>query len=308
MPTTYGYDSSGKPNWFGNNNDIADWTQDSKAGDKWWKENPYANSGWYPIWSDTLTGQRINAQKQLGSAPDPNKTTGGFSGVDYNYFTDLFKSAIEKGDPNQDIYRQNILGGINKSFDTGQRNLKETLAQSGLSRSGVAAQQAIDLEGGRNAAAGQAELGLATQDQAYREQALSKLLGLQEMGLRELGSNRNYSLALQQLLNNLTSQQKQYDLQNNDQGAWGQIAGQGVNALGSILTAWAASDKKLKDNIKEVGKTESGLPIVEFNYKGSNTKMRGHIAQEVEKKFPDAVFKAIDYSKLPIDAVYEVVE
>lgn len=60
------------------------------------------------------------------------------------------------------------------------------------------------------------------------------------------------------------------------------------------------SDERLKDNIKVVGATHDGIPIVSFRYKGSPSTQIGLLAQDVEKHRPDAVgldsgYKTVDY-------------
>lgn len=284
-----------------NDEQVAEWTTDPSKGDKFnWTSK--GGQVYYPIWKGSLTGQ-VSTLGQQASAVDPNKTAGGFTGVDYNYFNDLLKKMMSEGDPNQQLYRQNIQGGIDKSFNNQQRTLKQNLAQTGNFRSGAGTQAMADIEAGRSGAVGQAEVALAGQDQSFRSNALKNLLGLQSLGLQEMGQNRNYSLSLQEMIANLVNSQKQYDMASDPDAAWGDILGQLITAGGMA----AGSDKKLKENIKEVGETESGLPIVEFNYKGSPIKFKGHLAHQVQKKFPDAVFKMIDYSKLPEDAVFQVV-
>ena len=62
------------------------------------------------------------------------------------------------------------------------------------------------------------------------------------------------------------------------------------------------SDKRLKENVKTIGKTKDGQDIVRFNYKGSDQTHIGLIAQDVEKKHPEAVgvaggFKTVNYDK-----------
>lgn len=65
------------------------------------------------------------------------------------------------------------------------------------------------------------------------------------------------------------------------------------------------SDRKLKENIRKIGETESGLPIYKFRYKGEDKDQThiGYMADEVEKKHPDAVgeyggAKYVDYNKV----------
>jgi len=67
------------------------------------------------------------------------------------------------------------------------------------------------------------------------------------------------------------------------------------------------SDRRLKKNIHNAGilaGSKGDYPLHTFEYKGSNQRHSGVIAQEVEKKNPDAVFmdksgyRKVDYSKL----------
>ena len=69
-----------------------------------------------------------------------------------------------------------------------------------------------------------------------------------------------------------------------------------------------ASDIKLKENIKKVGVSPQGYKIYEFNYKGSDVRFRGAMAQDVRLKNPMAVginvehmYLTVDYDKIDID-------
>lgn len=79
---------------------------------------------------------------------------------------------------------------------------------------------------------------------------------------------------------------------------WGNI-GQGVGTLGSMFMF---SDRRVKENIKEVGELDNGLPVYAYNYKGDTTPQIGLMAQDVKKKRPDAVksfggILAVNYGK-----------
>lgn len=96
----------------------------------------------------------------------------------------------------------------------------------------------------------------------------------------------------------------QYDAQ---MQALGSLAsGLGGWAGGSIkLPTMTLSDKRMKENIHPTGmQTKDGIPVKTYNYKGSPMMQMGVIAQEAEKKRPDAVktmpsgFKGVDYGKL----------
>lgn len=62
------------------------------------------------------------------------------------------------------------------------------------------------------------------------------------------------------------------------------------------------SDRRLKTDIKRIGRTDDGLPIYSYKYKGDNQTQIGMMADEVERKHPEAVgvaagYKTVDYEK-----------
>ena len=66
------------------------------------------------------------------------------------------------------------------------------------------------------------------------------------------------------------------------------------------------SDKRAKENIKQVGVSPQGYKIYEFNYIGGDVRFRGAMAQDVLKKNPMAVgidqnYLTVDYSKIDVD-------
>lgn len=279
---------------------IVDWKPWGQGGDEF---TDYAIKGeWAPVWKTSSKGQMTDVGNQIEqSQAGTQKTAGGFSGVDYGYFTNMLKSMMSSGDPNQGLYRQNIQGNINKTYDKSADALKERLAGSGLLRSGVGTSGFAGIEGGRAGAIGQAEVGLAEKDQAFREGALNKLLGLQSLGLQELGSNRQYNLSLQELLAKLLAQKDAKDAREDDSSAWGNIFGQALNA-GATVGAAAISDRRLKENITKVGISPSGINIYDFNYIGNPKRFRGVMADEVPWA-SDQIhgIKFVDYSKTDVN-------
>lgn len=80
-------------------------------------------------------------------------------------------------------------------------------------------------------------------------------------------------------------------------GGIGSALGGAAMGYGTYL----ASDRRLKTDIEKVGKTDAGLPIYTYKYKGDNKTQMGVMAQDVEKKNPKAVkeiggFKAVNYA------------
>ena len=67
------------------------------------------------------------------------------------------------------------------------------------------------------------------------------------------------------------------------------------------------SDKRLKDDVREIGETHDGQPIYSYKYKGDDRTQIGLMAQDVEKRHPEAVglmggYKTVDYKKATEDA------
>jgi len=85
-----------------------------------------------------------------------------------------------------------------------------------------------------------------------------------------------------------------------------QIAQTGLSIASSLKSLGAFSDRRLKENIKQVGISPKGYNIYEFNYKGGKTRFRGAMAQDVIKKNPMAVgidqnHLTVDYSKIDVN-------
>lgn len=97
--------------------------------------------------------------------------------------------------------------------------------------------------------------------------------------------------------------------QTQPQPGWGQQLIGGLGAVGGLLGSGGLfgaggifSDKKVKENIRRIGKTNDGQNIYLYNYKGDPTPRVGLMAQEVEKIHPEAVseingVKAVDYEE-----------
>ena len=84
--------------------------------------------------------------------------------------------------------------------------------------------------------------------------------------------------------------------------------GAGAGLLGSIIGAIPWSDERLKEDVKKVGETSDDQNVYTFKYKADpqHKSHMGLLAQEVEKKHPDAVaeiagYKAVDYPAATTD-------
>jgi len=75
----------------------------------------------------------------------------------------------------------------------------------------------------------------------------------------------------------------------------------------SAATIYAASSKKIKDNIVKIGKSILGYNIYKFNYKGQAQRYIGVIAEEIQQLKPEAVrmlpngYLGVNYNLLDVE-------
>lgn len=69
----------------------------------------------------------------------------------------------------------------------------------------------------------------------------------------------------------------------------------GLFQIGSLF-----SDRDLKENIRRVGQTDSGIPVYTYNYKGSEITHMGVMADEVPHAVTGEIngFKTVDYARV----------
>lgn len=175
--------------------------------------------------------------------------------------------------------------------------MAQKLANSGIKTGSQAATNATrDLESGLGQAYNQAHVGNFTTAQnsatAQRDLPISELSQL--LGGTTPAPVTNGGTNFGQL------QQNQYQNQLDQYNGFWNGAGNIASTAGSFLF----SDRNLKTDIGETGmKTPDGIPMKTWRYKGSPMMELGVIAQDVEKKRPDAVTtimgkKAVDYSRI----------
>lgn len=162
-------------------------------------------------------------------------------------------------------------------------------------------------------------------DRGYQQQALgmSPMFNSMEFGNAQMQQNAGQQLQGQQQ-NELSSAYDQFLRSQQDPyqklGLMGsalghnfgtQQQGQSVGAsplgqIGGLAMAATSlfSDERLKEDITKVGKTDDGLNIFTYRYKGGGPVHMGVMAQEVEKKHPEAVtrhssgYRMVDYGLL----------
>jgi hypothetical protein len=99
----------------------------------------------------------------------------------------------------------------------------------------------------------------------------------------------------------LVSDNYQAQLQNYQSGLGG-LFGLAGTLGGAAIKGGIFSDRRVKQDIKQVGRLDNGLPVYSFRYEWGGPVQIGLMAQDVERMHPDAVgevdgIKTVDYSE-----------
>jgi hypothetical protein len=222
--------------------------------------------------------KQIYGQDVAWGSPFISGATGG-----YKDYMDMLAG------PGQDQAFQNWLNSSDYNFTTkaGLDAITQNMASKGLLNSGSTL-KAITQWGQQNA-------------QQYRNNYMNQLLGGVQAGTGVLGGVMGAGQSTASNLGQLY-------------GAKSQAQANGVGnflnfGLGVASLIPGASDRRLKTDIKRVGRTDKGkggLPVYTYRYKDDppNVRRMGVMAQEVAKKRPDALgptvgnFMTVDYGRL----------
>jgi hypothetical protein len=172
-----------------------------------------------------------------------------------------------------------------------QMGYARKLDAAGLGRGLAGASSAA--YGGATNAGSQAGINAQSAGQNYMQ-------GMSQGAQTMLGGYNAQISGLSSVLNNQTN--AYVNTQDSFLGDLGGLLG----GAASVYTAF--SDRRLKENIKEVGVDQrTALTLYEFNYINDERKFVGVMADEVERSYPEAVsdtdlgFKAVDYGMLGIE-------
>lgn len=193
-----------------------------------------------------------------------------------------FQFALDQA--NQNVLRnQASLGGLNSG-------------QTLMDLSDRAQQlQNLDFGNWQNRLAGFDPFNVATQQANVRGQQTGLRYGLGQDIAKTYQSQAQNLLGLGQL------QMQQQQMEAAQPNGWDYALGIG-SALASAAPAFL-SDRSAKDNISQVGELYDGTPVYRFTYKGHDTVHIGLMADDVEKRVPDAVhvgadgLKRVDYGR-----------
>tara|TARA_R100000995_G_scaffold80648_1_gene52619 strand:+ start:9844 stop:10728 length:885 start_codon:yes stop_codon:yes gene_type:complete len=168
-----------------------------------------------------------------------------------------------------------------QQFQQSQSNILDQMQQGGSFNAGNI--QALVGAGQQAAAATSADIG---RQEAANQQAAARQAGMiQSQERRGQAQMDALKRGQTETLFGMAQQRKgaadQATAEAKAMGAqgWGNVAG-GVVDIGA-KALMMASDIRLKENIEHTGYSESGIPMYNFSYKGSNKKWSGTMAQDL---------------------------
>ena len=203
---------------------------------------------------------------------------------------------------------QSYLDKLQPQFATATSDLNTSLINKGLGVGTEAYSRAMtDLQNAQNDAlnqaayqsvlAGQNAYSNSLNDQinsaSFANQAQANYINLLLNALQNSYSGYDVAMdkyRIQNGMDNRIAQNKFYNQQ--AQNAAGNDFLQ--SAAQAAATAFLASDSRLKENLKAVGKLDNGLTVYCFNFKGSSIPQIGLLAQEVQQFKPEAVIEGTD--------------
>ena len=197
---------------------------------------------------------------------------------------------------------------LQPTFNNQTDDLQARLLNQGLSVGSEAYQRAMnDLQTNQNNALNQAVYQSVLNGQnAYSQSLQDQINAASFNNSAQTNYINQLLLALQNSISGYNNMMNQYNVQYgadnriaqnkylNNQAQY-QAGNDFLNsAINSAANAFMASDARLKENLKPVGKLNNGLTVYCFNFKGSNTSQIGLIAQEVKEVVPQAVYEGED--------------
>lgn len=233
-------------------------------------------------------------QQALTNAMDPNARSAGWDQVVQNTINGIMpginSSFAGSGMTGSGLHAQNLAKGLS----AGVADVENQAWQQGQNRALQAAGMLPQMAGMQFGAADALRAAGADRQQQSQQEISANVLQDQQAKTSELSAIQNY-LSLMSGLGGQFGTQTQTQSQN--AGLMGML-GFGLQAAPLLF-----SDRRLKEDIKRVGKTDDGLPVYTYRYKGSPTVHMGVMAQEVQKKKPEAVHKvggflAVDYGAI----------
>jgi len=289
-------------------------------------QDPYGNPTWTAKTSLSDIGQQLlNNQNQtsLGLGSTINSALGRVqSTMGQEFNPNLPQVGINAGEQYQDAYMRRLAPQI----EQGREALDVKLANAGIPVGSEAYKRAQMTQSQREndlllgATTQGFGTGLSANQQAYNQAMTNYNMPLNTLSALRSGSqvqNPTFVNSAQQATTGgadiLGAAQMGYNAQMGDfNSKVAQQANFNQGLMGLGAAGIAASDIRMKENIKQINYLQNGLPVYEYEYKAEfkdhplagHGKFVGVMAQEVQAVMPDAVinlengYLAVDYGKL----------
>lgn len=194
-------------------------------------------------WWDTPIKQAMNnynmanKTQNLYNQLEFDATQGNKKGDFYGLLGRILSQQLSDGAPNIDEYRQNVQGAIKKNAKLNQTQLNESFASRGMGNSGAAMAAQAMLSGETSQALGQSEVDLANMNESYKQDAISKLLGLNALS-SNVDQNKfsNLMSLFQTNLNQLNFNREMQYKEDNTPSSFAQLLGSLLGAGTSVAT------------------------------------------------------------------------
>ncbi len=276
-----------------------------------------------PIYEQNI--QLSPEQQQLyNQQTQQNLQLGNIAGGMMDQVADAYGSPL---DTNMDAYRQQAQDAIydrnaaylDPQFERGEESVRARLANQGIVEGSEAFKNAMDdFSRGKEMAYRQARNDAITGGSAERAQNMQELFALRNQPLNEFNALRtaapvqmpNFSSPASVTMNPTDLSGNVYrtyggqvDIYNANQAGNNALMGGLFNLGGALGSAYIMSDERVKEDIEPVGELNDGTELFSFRYKGTPEKVVGVMAQDVEKRQPDAVktiggIKHVHYGKV----------
>lgn len=256
----------------------------------------FSNAGYSfaPQVADAALGGAQAAQGGLMRALDPNARSDAWGQVQQNVIDtimpDINSSFAGSGMTGSTLHRQNLAKGLSAGLADAENQAWQQGENRALAAAGAMSGANANMYGVTDYLRD-----IGSERQAQNQNEINADVLQDQQGKRvELDALREY-LALSTGAGSMFGTQSQTSSQSPGAMAW---AGLGLQAAPLMF-----SDRRLKEDIKRVGQTDSGLPIYTYRYQGGDTYHMGVMADELEAVKPDAVqeiggFKAVNYGAI----------
>lgn len=268
-----------------------------------------------PIWQSDVSLTPAT-QHQLETQQSQDSAIGdlglGLTGQIGNQINSPMSDQATSNDAARNAYYNKATAFLNPQYGNMQNDLDARLANQGVMQGSQAYGRAQD-ELGRQRTLAYSTAGndAILQGQTAQQQALANAITLKNQPINQLNALRQGTQIQNPTFTNTPqSSSAGTDVSGNIWNAYNaQTANSnnfmnGLFSLGSAgLSAAKFSDRRLKRNIKRIGKSVGGLPLYTFRYIWGGPEQIGVMAQDVLKVRPDAVLKiggyyAVNYGAL----------